>query len=560
MQDLLGQVGHYKASVKKEALTGICELLQSHPDLFAPNFSKILLQVSPTLTDNVPQVRHAFCTLLKHLLTCTTLDNIRPFVPVVVAHLICGLTHINEEIQFDSLKVFDLLLAHFPTLLLPDAHKLLPLLVRLISRQKQLAETAAAFASGGKNSLLSTIQKHQRGSSVGGGGGILVSTPHSRLTELDSRLKIFLQLCSFLKVILELPSQSFSSTEAEDRSLAPIVDVENRRVLVPSEDGNMMETNDALCTFAPGIPHVVVLRHHGILPSNEMFLSLTPDTMKGPGQQVQLQDSSLLFSDFQQLGDFVEPSISLLLESWIECDPSTVFSKEGGDRSGGKNQALPLMETILNTMCLVLKLVHQSDLRRAFEFVSIDVADSKQMDQPLMMELLRQKYWSELSTHIVSHFPFSIKSQVSTNQLNRILSMDFTLCYIMLLLHTTPPPPAEIHATCSSAPLMDTTSTSIQHVADIVCDFFVQIHESSKLVDKLSSAQNAIQTLVTFLPTLLRLCQTNVLSKEQQSSMLESVWLVYKACHPLSSSRQSLVKCFSEQLKNTLEQNQDHSR
>ena len=554
MQDLLGQVGHYKASVKKEALTGICELLQSHPDLFAPNFSKILLQVSPALTDNVPQVRHAFCALLKHLLSGTTLDNMRPFVPVVVAHLICGLTHINEEIQFDSLKIFELLLAHFPTLLLPDAHKLLPLLVRLISRQKQLAETAASSA--GKNSLLGTIQKHQRG---GSGGAFLASTPHSRLTELDSRLKIFSQLCSFLEVILRSPSQSFSSTETEGRSLAPIIDVENRRVLIPSEDGNVTETNDALCTFAPGIPHVVVLKHHGILPSNEAFLS---DSVKGCGQQVQVQESSLLFSDFQQLGDFVEPSISLLLESWIECDPATFFGKEGGDRSSGKNQVLPLMETILNTMCLVLKLVHQSDLRRAFEFVSIDVADSKRTDQPLMVELLRQKYWSELSTHVVSHFPFSVKSQVSPNHLNQILSMDFTLCYIMLLLHATPPPTSvETHATCSSAPLMDIDSTSVQHVAGTICEFFVQIHESGKLVDKLSSAQNAIQSLVAFLPTLLRLCQTNILERDRQSSMLESVWAVYKACHPLSSSRQSLVKCFSEQLKITLEQqNQDHSR
>jgi hypothetical protein len=484
----------------------------------------------------------------------------RPFVPVVVAHLICGLTHINEEIQFDSLKVFDLLLSRFPTLLLSDAHKLLPLLVRLISRQKQLAGTAATSSSsgGGRNSLLSTIQKsfshHQRGSI---GGGILASTPNSRLAELDSRLKIFSQLCSFLEVIF---SQSSSSlTESKDHnSLAPIVDVENRRVLVPSEgDGDVTETSDALCTFAPGIPHVVVLRHHGILPSNEAFLSSTPAMNRGHDQQV--QDSSLLFSDFQQLGEFIEPSISLLLESWIECDPTAVFSREGG-RSGGKNQALPLMETILNTMCLVLKLVHQSDLRRAFEFDSINVAvtDGEQMDRSLMGHL-RQKYWSELSTHLVSHFPFSIKSQVSQNQLNRILSMDFTLCYIMLLLHTAPPPPAaEIHA--SNVPLTDTASTSVKHAADIICSFFVQLCESGKLVDKLSSAQNAILTLVAFFPTLLRLCQTNHLSREQQASLLKSVWTVYRKCHPLSSTRQSLVKCFSEQLKVTLEQNQDHSR
>ena len=524
--------------MRKEALTGICELLQSHPDLCAPNFSKILLHVSSTLTDDGSQVRHAFCALLKHLLTCATLENMLPFMPVVVAHLICGLTHINEEIQFDSLKIFDLLLAHFPALLIPDAHKLLPLLVRLISRQKQLAEAAA---SGGRNSLLSTIQKSLPQRSL---GGVLVSDPHSRLAELDSRLKIFSHLHSFLEVILNSPATS-SLTEHREHSIAPIVDIENRRVLVPSIDGDLTETSDVLCSFAPGIPHVVVLKHHGILPSNNAFLS-TP-LLKGHGQQE--EDSGLLFSDYQRLGDFVKPLMSLLLENWVECDPATVFSEEEG-RSKGKNQALPLMETILKTMCLVLKLVHQSDLRRTVEFVSID-ADSDGTDRSLM-EHLQQKYWSELSTHLVSHFPFSAKSQVSPYQSNRILSMDFTLCYIVLLFHPTP----EIHA--SNVPPVDMAITNSQ-VANIVCSFFVQLCESGKLAE-ISSASNTILTMVAFLPTLLQLCQANIHSREQQASMLRGIWSIYKASHPLSSSRQSLMKCFSEQLKITFEQSQDHSR
>ena len=108
---------------------------------------------------------------------------------------------------------------------------------------------------------------------------------------------------------------------------------------------------------------------------------------------------------------------------------------------------------------------------------------------------------------------------------------------------------------------MDMASTNLQHVANIVCDFFVQLYESgSKLVDAMSSAQNAILVLVGFLPTLLELCWTNILSREQQSNMLKSIWAIYKACHPLSSSRQSLVKCFSEQLKVAVEQGQEYSR
>ena len=519
--------------MKKEALTGIRELLQSHPDLCAPNFSKILLHVLPTLTDDGPQIRHAFCALLKHLLTCATLENMRPFTPVVVAHLTCGLTHISEEIQFDSLKVFDLLLAHFSTLLIPHAHALLPLLVRLISRQKQMAE--AATSSSGRNSLLNTIQRsHSQRNPTS--GSILASAPHSRLAELDSRLKIFAQLCSFLEVILNSSTQS-SSTGSRDQ-IAPIVDVENGRVFLPSENGDLAETSDALCYFAPGIPHVVVLQHHGILPPEDAFLPPT----KGHGHQ----EDNLLFSEYQQLLNFVKPLMSLLLESWVECDPASVFNKEEDHSKGKKNQALPLMETILNTMCLVLKLVQQSDHRQA-----VTMQDS---NQPLMQHL-RQKYWSELTTHLISHFPFSpssTKSPASQNQSSRVLSMDFVLCYIMLLLHPIPD-----HT--SSVPPNAPVDMAIANSADIICCFFVQLQESGKLAD-IPSAPNAVLTLVAFLPLLLQLCRADALERERRCSMLGSIWAICKTCHPLSSSRQLLVKCFNEQLKVAFEQNQDHSR
>ena len=174
-----------------------------------------------------------------------------------------------------------------------------------------------------------------------------------------------------------------------------------------------------------------------------------------------------------------------------------------------------------------------------------------------MIQHLRQKYCSELMTHLISHFPFSLnfaKSQTSQNQLSCILSMDFVLCHIMLLLHPTP----ENHT--SSMPPSTPVDKAVANMADIIYSFFMQLGESDKLAE-VSSAPNAVLTLVAFLPLLLlQLCRPTALERERQSSMLRSIWAIYKACHPLSSSRQSLVKCFSEQLKVALEQHKDHSR
>ena len=521
-------------------MTGLCELLQSHQELLAPNFSRILLQVSPTLTDHGAQVRHAFCALLKHLFTCTTAQNVRPFLPIIVVHLVCGLTHISEEIQFDSLKVFDLLLTQFPTLLIPHAYELLPLLVRLISRRKRITEEAAT--SGGRKNLLSTIQKslsHRESS----GGSILASNPSSRLAEKDSRLKIFAQLSSFLEVLLKAPSLSHPvepGSQVPSSSSPIIVDVENRRVLV-SKDGSLEETSSSLCNFASAIPHVVVLKHHGVLPPDDTFV---------PPRDCDISP----FPDHQQFIDFVNSLVSLLLESWVECGPADVFTRPREDiTSKGRSQVLPLMETILNALRSILKLVRQSECRRTSEFSGMGIFEQK--DQSLTQQL-QQKYWSELKTHLISHFPFSsslISSQTPSAQSAQALSMDFLVCHIALLLH--PSPDHGVHV----LPDGPVQSTAIAATADLICGFFTQLLESGMVV-RMASAPSAVLTCVDFLPSLLGLCETSGLSRELLGSVLKSVWMIYNSCHPLSSSRQLLIKCFSEQLKMAFEQNHDSAR
>lgn len=553
-QNLLIQIGHYKPSVRREALNGIRELLEKHQDLLAPNYSKILNRVAPILSDKIDQVRAAFCTLFKYLLDCSSVEGTRPFMPVLIAHLVCGLTDIVDDIQFDSLKVFDILLSRFPTLLIPHAHELLPLLVRLISRQKRsttetgVAAPATPVSSGGKKGLLSTIQKSLRKEASTSSGNALASNPQSILAAKESRLKIFSHISSYLEVILDSPTLSSCPTENGHR-VSPIIDVENGRVFVPKEaKGTLVETDSALCNFTRPIPQVVILKHHGVLPQEDAFL---PPSSKGSSHHF---DNGLFFPDHQKFVSFINSLILLLLESWVECCPADVFKKEGNvpSKGGKSHQTLPFMETILNTMCSLLKFVNQSDRSRMIEFT--DEGTSDQSSQSLI-EQLRNKYWGDLRSHVISHFPFStsgVHSHASSNQSAHFLSMDFIVCHILLLLH---PCPSDKVLTAPSF-----NNSAITNTANLVCSFFVQLPKKG-LVSVTTSAPNAIPTLVAFLPLLFHLCPLSDLSEEQMKEMLKIVLAIYDACHPLSSGRQLLVKSFNEQLKGTLErQSRDGTR
>ena len=521
--------------MRKEALIGIRELLETHQQLIAPNFSKILHRVSSVLSDESAQVRLAFCTILKYLFNKSSVENVRPFMPVLSAHLVCGFTHILEEIQFDSLKVFEILLTHFPTLLVPHAYELLPLLVRLISRQKQLAETKASTSSGGRKGLLGAILKSFSSRDEGSSGSTLASNPHSRLAVQESRCKIFSLISSFLETLFDSPSLSCDAEKKHQ--LSPVVDVENRRVLV-TEEGTLAETNSALCNFAPLIPHVVVLKHHGVLPSEGAFL---PQPTNGRGS---IHDGRL-FPDNQQFVDFVQSLLLLLLESWVECCPAEVFNIEASIRpKGSKNQALPFMETVLSTMCLLLKLVHKCDRKQQVEQTNAESADCSMMHQ------LQKKYSSELKTHLITHFPFSssiVDTPTLTNHSAQVLSMDFVLCHILLLLHRCPDRRAPTDTPLNSS------------VADLICSFFLQLQTKGMMRD-IPSTSNAIPTFVAILPLFIQLCQASGLPDERLVDVLKCIWTLYSSCHPLSSNKQLLVACFNEQLKETFEQQRDRIR
>lgn len=89
------------------------------------------------MIDPERKVRTAVTKTLEAILVLTTSEKLEPFFEILFSYLKCALTHIQPQIQEDSLQILDSLLNHLPELMAQNADKLLPTVFTLISKLKE---------------------------------------------------------------------------------------------------------------------------------------------------------------------------------------------------------------------------------------------------------------------------------------------------------------------------------------------------------------------------------------------------------------------------------------
>ena len=471
--------------MRQDALMGLREIFQEHPELLLPNLAKIVDHVFVVLIDQEASVRHGLFRLLKLVFSSITPEQLQPFFAVLVAHLTCGFTHIDDRIQLDSLKIFDLVLANFPRLLVPYAQELLPLLVGMISRHEARYATA------------SKAVKVQH---------TLASNPSSKLSRQTSRLEIFTQLCKFLQVLLE----TCGASVGPNFSQAPVVDLQNREVLVSQGHA----THSAFCNLSTPTPCVAVVQTYGIMIPETAFLS-TPGSARIPHQRM---SGKPIFPEGGKFLEFSKTLVSLLLECWMECSPSELIS--GGSV---KQDTLSVMENILNLLSLLLKLVFQVDQ------VQLDGTSMQTglKQEPTLMSVLCKRFQTEFQRHFMTYFPFS-NFQSPKKQ---FYAMDFTVSQIMLLL---------LSATSSKG-----HSTAVQNTVSAICEFYANLDSGKKSIAAASQVlTSCVQIMVEVLPHLLT--SSYEIPDDSQRQLFAGVWNIYGMCHPHSSAKKMLIRCFSD--------------
>ncbi|XP_066483185.1 testis-expressed protein 10 isoform X1 [Tiliqua scincoides] len=386
IKDLLSQMNHCSAGVKQSALFGLKDLLSQYPCIIDTYLSNILSELAAVFTDKDSTVRAAAICLLQFLAPKVRAEHISPFFPLVSAHLSSAMTHISEGIQRDSLKVLDILLDQYPTLLMDRSSVLLNNFVELISHQQ--------------------LSKQKNGDKL---SWKISVNPNSRVTSQQWRLNVLVRLRKFLQVLVE----GSSALETDSEGLQEQNDN-------PQTSNNSLQINWQ--EHANGQKQIQLYENGGSQPRiSSSFRLRSLVSMMGNAEKS--------LSSTENLKRFIDIIIPLLLDCWIEASPTQLKAPIFGNLLEPGSQQL--MEQVLTIIHLLWKL-------------------AKQHENAHEMEVwLRTNYLGHFKNHFMSHFPYSFQDTMkhrkkdslkgnkycmtSSNNIDHLL-LNLTLCEIMVSL------------------------------------------------------------------------------------------------------------------------------
>ena len=193
MPELLNQTTHYSERVRKDALEGIRELLQSHPESLVASAATVVEKVAERLVDQEQVVRTAARAALKSgLLPALGPHGLAPFARRLVLHVGAALTHVAPAVRRDAPRVLEALLDAAPHLV--GAHApaaTLRHLADLLRRGDDAASSSLDAARAGAANAAAAAAVQRAGGLAASFGDMTASrvgaaTPDARLRLLQS--------------------------------------------------------------------------------------------------------------------------------------------------------------------------------------------------------------------------------------------------------------------------------------------------------------------------------------------------------------------------------------
>ncbi|XP_064647270.1 testis-expressed protein 10-like [Lineus longissimus] len=276
INDLLSQTRHYNTTVRHDSLTGLKELIIMHPEVGRENLSTIIERVSALFVDKDGVIRQTVLKLLNVLFPKTTASSLAPFFSVINAHLCCAMTHIDEQIQADSLNVVDILLKFYPSVLIDHCSQLLPNFINLISKQTQ-KQTKSGSAGPRRLSI----------------------NPNTKVHAQKWRVKVLDRLYSFLQALAK---------SVEDRD----------------KENTTLDTSVKISCGGRNVFHQPKIPLSYPIPFCNGFRLRPQQGMKKLPQQDVLNQP-------EQLKNFVLTLMPLLLDCWVECSPAQLIANVPGN-------------------------------------------------------------------------------------------------------------------------------------------------------------------------------------------------------------------------------------
>ena len=137
--ELVIKLGHHAYSQRVEGLTGLQDWMKYGGGI-SDLLSKVVVKSLSLIVDVDSSVRRECAKFLGLLLQYTPPVRMEPLREAIGAHLCCGLSHIDPDIQRDALKVLDEVTAHAPRVVAACAAQVLPSCIEQIASSSSATE------------------------------------------------------------------------------------------------------------------------------------------------------------------------------------------------------------------------------------------------------------------------------------------------------------------------------------------------------------------------------------------------------------------------------------
>ncbi|XP_019055083.1 PREDICTED: testis-expressed sequence 10 protein homolog isoform X2 [Nelumbo nucifera] len=126
LKELLQQTSHHNAKVRRDALTGIRDLVLKYPAELTLHKLAIIEKLRERISDEDKVVRETLYQLLK-LVIFPALKKDVPgsLISLMMAYIFNGMTHLATDIRLMAFKFFDLVVQHYPSSFFMYAEKVL---------------------------------------------------------------------------------------------------------------------------------------------------------------------------------------------------------------------------------------------------------------------------------------------------------------------------------------------------------------------------------------------------------------------------------------------------
>ena len=157
LKEVLGKLNNQSLSTRLDGLEGLKELVTAHRNIIDENLSLIVNRLVPFLTEREAKLRNVGIPLLESIVSQVNPSSLESLCPIISAHLCCGLSHIDDEIQLESIKVLDTLIQFQPAFILSHAHQILPNCLEQISNSD-----SNSISSGSTNNVSENRMKSNK--------------------------------------------------------------------------------------------------------------------------------------------------------------------------------------------------------------------------------------------------------------------------------------------------------------------------------------------------------------------------------------------------------------